>query len=920
MGVAGVARQVSRRSAALLGLLVLAVMAAIVLDAQQLMSPRLEVARCPDENRWLARSSADRCVWDRAVEAQVGDDPEDSRDVEVRALVEERDRLPRITITVTVPESGPIANAMRESGATRPGLAEAFVSAAAGGAYFDMAYTAWSPPTMRPSGTGRVAITTSGDALLADRDALRKEPYVQVEFYAFSHPVDLTVRTTDRSIVASHMPPKGTKVATRRLTARLTGDGGPWTVTLGAYRIPDHYVDDTARTTPSWWQRVAPLVRGVLDGWGQGALLLLGAVPWFGLLIASHTVGFGSMDRRPEWRALLRLTGLVLAVHLCVVVTLTNGLGYEFHNLVISDKLLYQRLDTWVPWSREGNVGVPGTTVLLVAAALSLLPAAARRAVAAPPGCSTGCGGLLSLGMLGFVTWAVSTAHVTEWTFREGPRQNLAALALYGGVPLVLAFLAVLARPLLRVLRGPDAPAPPRLSGFVLTAVAVAVFATYYGYFGYLAWAARWIILLLAGTATLYQLCVVWLRIAFRRRPERRTRAWLVVAALIFSVPWWYASAWSDAGWELYVSLAQEADGLLSLLLVTAVVVTLRRTGRRDVVSTERLRGHRVMGMALAVIVLSNSYSFFRAPSFWALLAAACGVVLLLPAAQVDRAAELLAQDTTAHRRALSRTVLAGAARRQLGAARRLLRDKTAEDASAGGLTGQQRALRRLEVVAWQDRETHGGDDVTVRQRALGALASRSPWHRGMWGARWGFVFGLPWVALDLAGTARLSQDDPYPLLTATGSLVPTLLTWAGLGLFFGYFFPLIGGHSGLGKAMRLTAAAAAPTLLDTVLLAQSSRAWPASLLAVVQLLAFGTSMGLLADRTTLATERYPWARLADVHNLGSLTAWASSVTAALATTVATLILVGVQPFVTQLVEPPATTTPTNLPASTSSP
>jgi len=79
-------------------------------------------------------------------------------------------------------------------------------------------------------------------------------------------------------------------------------------------------------------------------------------------------------------------------------------------------------------------------------------------------------------------------------------------------------------------------------------------------------------------------------------------------------------------------------------------------------------------------------------------------------------------------------------------------------------------------------------------------------------------------------------------------------------------------------------------------------------------------SLGLLADRDSLALGRYPWARLADVHNLGSLTAWASSVATALATAVAALVLVGVQPFVTDLVQPPATTPQTNPPANTGSP
>ncbi|WP_405930454.1 hypothetical protein [Streptomyces sp. NBC_00827] len=890
----------------------------MVLDLQQMLSPSLVVPSCQEQNQWLTRAYRDGCVWKLALAKQDGEPPDGKLDMTVHIDIQERNRLPQATVTVTLPAAGPMADAIRRGEAVR--RPDAFISEVAGDVSFDNTYTAWGAPTMSPGADGHVVVTATGSPLLYARAGLRRAASVEVAIRPAQYPMDLTVTTTERAIVASHVPRTGTKVDEGKLTARLPGGYKPWTVTLGSDRPPADFISDPATTTPAWWKRAEPVAGAVLKSWGEFTGLLLGAVPWILLLFASHTGVFGPMRQRPEWGRYLRLTGLVLAVHVCVAVVLTAQFDQVVQTEFNANEAFLRHVDGWVPWLTDKNVSVNGMSVLLLAAGLSLLPAVVRRAMRLTPALhqrrSVPVWGLPALPLLVGGTVVIAGTE----PFDEGTVTGrlVGALALSGGALVVLAILAACARPLLRAVRSTDAPPPPPLSNFVITSVVFAGFAIYHSYFGHIPLAARWIFLLLTGATAVLCLVALWFRTVAGRPLGRRTRYWLTPAALALSMPW-YDALNPYAGWGLFVNFAQGLDGLLALLLVTAGVLTLRRIGRGPVTSEVRLRGHRAIGIAVAVIVLSNSYSFYRAPSVWVLLAAVAGAFFLLPSGQVARATAVLGQDAAAHRRALGTTVMAGAARRQLLVARRTSRDKTAEE--GGSLAAQQQVIRRLELVAWRDRDTSpGGNSPAIRERALGTLTSPSPWRRGVWAARWGVVFGLPWMALDLAGTASLPQDDPYPLLSAAGALLPPALRWMGIGLLFGYFFPLLGGQTGLAKAMRVAIAAGAPTLLDAVLVPHSGPAWPMSVLTVVQVLAFSMSLGLLADRDSLALGRYPWARLADVHNLGSLTAWASSVAAALATAVAALVLVGVQPFVTDLVQPPAPTSQPNPPVSTDSP
>ena len=57
-------------------------------------------------------------------------------------------------------------------------------------------------------------------------------------------------------------------------------------------------------------------------------------------------------------------------------------------------------------------------------------------------------------------------------------------------------------------------------------------------------------------------------------------------------------------------------------------------------------------------------------------------------------------------------------------------------------------------------------------------------------------------------------------------------------------------------------------------------------------------------DRAVLHKYRFSTARLVDLHNLWTVSAWASSVAVAFATGIATVIVVGLQPFVIGVITP----------------
>ena len=172
-----------------------------------------------------------------------------------------------------------------------------------------------------------------------------------------------------------------------------------------------------------------------------------------------------------------------------------------------------------------------------------------------------------------------------------------------------------------------------------------------------------------------------------------------------------------------------------------------------------------------------------------------------------------------------------------------------------------------------------------------------------------------PWVVLGLVGTSLHLRNDSYPELAVLAAVAPLVIRWAGYGLLFGYFFPLLRGATGFSKGIWFLAAAVIPAVCSTLASAHTTaRQWDSTVLLIVQLFGFALTLGVLADRAVLRKYGIPTSRLVDLHNFWTVSAWASSVAVATATGIATVIIAGLQPFVIGVTNP----APTPPPAATS--
>jgi hypothetical protein len=464
---------------------------------------------------------------------------------------------------------------------------------------------------------------------------------------------------------------------------------------------------------------------------------------------------------------------------------------------------------------------------------------------------------------------------------------------------------------------------PAQLIAFIAV-LAVAATATNDGGYGPLA--LRWGVLIIVGAVM--GLAVVRLAaegIGWQPIRLRYLLALLPVAALV-AVPWGILHSQNvTIGWWTLLAYAFRIDGVLVLVLVAALVTALRRLGSAPVTAHAELRDHRALGMAIWFIALSGTYTLaggYSAAAVVFLGVAGFGAWLLMPTDQVVRAADVLGQSTKMQAHAVARTLRTGAGRRLIPSLSKAMQDK----AAAGDMTLLQTqnkvmALERQAVDRYDQLHVDGHViRVTTQQRGFGALTSSHPWQRASWGALAGFVIGSPWVVLALVGISLPTAQDGYPVLRLGAAVAPVILRWAGYGFLFGYFFPLLRGATGLRKAIWLFVVAAAAEVCVTLTSAHTTvRQWDKTGLLIIQLFAFAMTLGILADRAVLHKYHFPTARLLDLHNLWTVSAWASSVGVAVATGIATVIIVGLQPFAIGVITP-SSPTPPSPPAVTVSP
>jgi hypothetical protein len=169
-----------------------------------------------------------------------------------------------------------------------------------------------------------------------------------------------------------------------------------------------------------------------------------------------------------------------------------------------------------------------------------------------------------------------------------------------------------------------------------------------------------------------------------------------------------------------------------------------------------------------------------------------------------------------------------------------------------------------------------------------------SPWANGLLMGRYSFWVSVPWVlAVYLRQeVSGVLQGREFLVVALLLPLISSVLQWPVIGFVFGYLYPFIRGANGLWKALSVAGALIVPSLLLNLAysLIGDNDSWPTFLYWALQVFVTCVSTGFLADLATLRKYGRGQDELTDVHNFSALAAWGSSVVAASAGGLVTLL------------------------------
>ena len=200
-------------------------------------------------------------------------------------------------------------------------------------------------------------------------------------------------------------------------------------------------------------------------------------------------------------------------------------------------------------------------------------------------------------------------------------------------------------------------------------------------------------------------------------------------------------------------------------------------------------------------------------------------------------------------------------------------------------------------------------DELTIHGRfakdfVLAFGPTDSAWQNGKKAALYGFGFSLPWTILALRDTIRgPAYIESYLIFDIVVWLSFFVMSWTAYGFVFGYFFPFIPGKNGIQKAISLFFTITLPYLVWAVLARPTdSNYWFSFGFWTLQIFVHTMLLGLVAgDYETLRAAGYRWKHLLEIHRLGALSAWASTVVIAIGTAVGTLITTGATQLVVSI-------------------
>ncbi|MGA4960300.1 hypothetical protein [Streptomyces lavendulocolor] len=878
-----------RQAARLLVLVVLGALASLAVTGFLLVGPGIPVPECsgPAVKSPVLHAEFDdrRCAWERVVE---GISPDAMRRVDIKGSGND---TTEVRLSIVVPSDSTLAQDTAEGKAADELIP--FVDAVWGVPTFAGTQPEWKVPVVIVGqGSPQTEIVLSGTVPTrpGDWDFYSKGPTT----LQLSLPtMRLRAVTTTWHVLGRGADKLSAETRKRGLQMSVT------VVSAGAkpagYSLPGI---SSAKELLSSLGPDAPTAGGdVLTAVGRA---LLAAAGWVALLLAwrAGPPPFGT-GRGPLYR-LKRITGAVVLVHLTIwVIPWLGPLDYALGSAV--PQWRWDELSKWLSWQPAKLAPLPGALVLLVTAILVMVP---RLVIALVRGGGTDDPAAwsrmrtvwLGLGAAGALAAAAAALLALADLQRSGASRVAAVL-----LPLVLTVLvtAFAVSAFFVARRAGWRIRLPSLMWAAAFVPLVAVGASVHSGGGELPPLIRWSGPLLAGTVAVLATGVVAWWVVTGSRPSR------VGLPLAGSVAFLLALAWDREvlgrfGWWDLHELTRQLDGVLGLVLVAATVKALYDSGRSPATDPRALRGLRALGIVLMFIMASGNSSLLTIPSPVAVGAAALMVWMLFPYGQMRRAAVVLAQSREEYLGALNDSVRMGTLRRSLPSLRKAAYAAVADGPPAD--TGALRRLRSVERASYDVRPVRAdGEVVRVHQRAFGAYTSPEPWKRAIRTAANAAVLGAPWTLLSLAGAVvSAGFDHRHPVLAVLTTAVPILLTWVGFGLLYGYFFPVLRGETGLTKALWMWGVMIVPAALQVVVSRDPSHwsSWTGTILYGLQALTFAMSLGLFADAAVLAANRMHLGRLTDIHNLGFITAWWSSVAVALASGVATVIIAGVSPFV----------------------
>jgi hypothetical protein len=171
----------------------------------------------------------------------------------------------------------------------------------------------------------------------------------------------------------------------------------------------------------------------------------------------------------------------------------------------------------------------------------------------------------------------------------------------------------------------------------------------------------------------------------------------------------------------------------------------------------------------------------------------------------------------------------------------------------------------------------------SIQEMALAYGPTGDSWQNGVIAVQYGLPLALIPAALTMYEFVAGRAQALFPALTFSLRMVFSFSYWLALAFFFGYFYTFIRGKTGLTKGAFLALGVTLPYLCYSLIQTQSLAEFRYFFLWATEVFSFCTLLGLFAfDYETLRRNGYSLRDVFSLHNTPTLSAFASSLVAAL--------------------------------------